>query len=53
MAPRPFSIEVPDAVLDDLRERLGRTRWPEPIPGTGWERGADVAYVRQALRVLA
>ena len=47
MAPRPFSIEVPDAVLDDLRERLGRTRWPEPIPGTGWDRGADVAYVRE------
>jgi epoxide hydrolase len=44
--PSPFRIEVPDAVLDDLRERLRRTRWPEPIPGTGWDYGADVAYVR-------
>ncbi len=46
MAPRPFSIEVPDAVLVDLRERLGRTRWPEPIDGSGWTYGADVAYLR-------
>ena len=47
MAPRPFPIEVHDAVLGDLRERLARTRWPEPIPGTGWEYGADVAYLRE------
>lgn len=44
---RPYEIAVPDEVLDDLRDRLRRTRWPEPIPGTGWELGADVAYVRE------
>jgi pimeloyl-ACP methyl ester carboxylesterase len=47
MAPRPYTIEVPDAVLDDLRERLGRTRWPEQIPTTGWDYGVDVAYLRE------
>jgi epoxide hydrolase len=47
MAPRPFEIEVPSAVLDDLRERLGRTRWPEQIPATGWDYGVDVAYLRE------
>ena len=48
MAPRPFRIEVPDAVLDDLRERLARTRWPEPLnAGAGWDDGADVAYLRE------
>ena len=26
----PFRIEIPQAQLDDLRERLARTRWPEP-----------------------
>ena len=34
MTPRPFRIEVPDAVLADLRERLARTRWPEPLTAT-------------------
>ena len=47
MPPRPFRIDVPDSVLDDLRERLGRTRWPDAIPDTGWDYGADVAYVRE------
>jgi pimeloyl-ACP methyl ester carboxylesterase len=47
MAPRPYTIEVPDAALDDLRERLGRTRWPEQIPVTGWDYGVDVAYLRE------
>ena len=47
MTPRPFSIDVPQAVLDDLKRRLEATRWPEPIPGVSWEYGAEVAYVRE------
>jgi len=43
----PFRIDVPDSVLDDLRERLARTRWPDPLPGAPWERGADIAYARE------
>ncbi len=43
---RPHRIEVPDEVLADLRDRLTRTRWPEPVPGQGWSYGADVAVVR-------
>ena len=44
--PRPFRIEVPDAVLADLRRRLGETRWPEPIPGAEWDYGAKVETIR-------
>ena len=47
MPPRPYTIAVPDAVLDDLRARLERTRWPEPLPGEPWGHGADVAYIRE------
>ncbi len=47
MAPSPSRIEVPEAVLADLRERLARTRWPEAIPGEGWAYGADLAYLRE------
>jgi pimeloyl-ACP methyl ester carboxylesterase len=43
---RPFRVEVPEAVLDDLRERLARTRWPDQIPGSGWDYGTDLAYLR-------
>jgi pimeloyl-ACP methyl ester carboxylesterase len=44
---RPFKIEIPQAQLDDLRERLARTRWPAELPGGGWTRGAPPAYVEE------
>lgn len=47
MTPRPFTITVPNDVLDDLRRRLARTRWPEPIPGAEWDYGANIDYVRE------
>jgi microsomal epoxide hydrolase len=36
---------VPQDVLDDLRERLARTRLPGAIEGIGWEQGTDRAYL--------
>jgi microsomal epoxide hydrolase len=42
-----FAIRVPDEVLDDLRERLARTRWPDQIEGSGWSYGTDLAYLRE------
>jgi pimeloyl-ACP methyl ester carboxylesterase len=42
-----FTIDVPQSVLDDLDERLARTRWPDQLPGTGWDYGADTAYIRE------
>jgi microsomal epoxide hydrolase len=44
---RPFAIDVPQPTLDDLRDRLARTRWPEPLAGSGWDLGADVTYLRE------
>ncbi|WP_219418892.1 epoxide hydrolase family protein [Pseudonocardia nigra] len=43
----PFRIDVPQADLDDLRERIARTRWPRELPGVGWERGTPVGYLRE------
>ena len=38
---RPFVINVPDTVLEDLRNRLARTRLPDQIPGTAWDYGTN------------
>jgi pimeloyl-ACP methyl ester carboxylesterase len=48
MAPvQPFRVDVPEAELKDLRERLARTRWPEPATAPGWEQGVPLPYVRE------
>ena len=47
MQPAPFQLKVADAVLDDLRERLARTRWPDEVPGSGWQLGSNRDFVRE------
>src|SRR5262249_43909054 len=44
---RPFKVHVPESVLIDLRHRLAETKWPDQIPGTTWEYGADIKKVRE------
>ncbi|MGV9363312.1 epoxide hydrolase family protein [Amycolatopsis sp. NPDC003731] len=44
---RPFTIDVPQAELDDLRDRLARTRWGADLPGVGWSRGVPVSYLKE------
>jgi pimeloyl-ACP methyl ester carboxylesterase len=47
MEPEPYEVSVPDQVLDDLWERLGRTRWPGQPAGEGWDLGMDIPYLRE------
>ena len=47
MAVEPFKIEVSDSDLDDLRARLERTRWPDELPGTGWDYGSNLDYIKE------
>jgi pimeloyl-ACP methyl ester carboxylesterase len=57
---RPFRIEIPQADLDDLRDRLTRTRWADELPPAptagrvqtgpvplGWEYGVPLEYVKR------
>jgi pimeloyl-ACP methyl ester carboxylesterase len=55
---RPFRIDIPEQDLDDLRDRLGRTRWTNELPldtsgpqtgpvPPGWEYGVPVSYVKE------
>jgi len=43
----PFRINVPQADLDDLRDRLRRTRWPEPETVDDWSQGTPLDYARE------
>lgn len=49
----PFAVEVSDAVVQDLRERIRRTRWPDPAPGEPWAEGVDLDYLRDLLEYWA
>jgi pimeloyl-ACP methyl ester carboxylesterase len=43
---RPFRIDVPQAALDDLADRLARTRWAVDLPGDDpWARGVPTTYL--------
>ncbi|HEV2254164.1 MAG TPA: epoxide hydrolase [Streptosporangiaceae bacterium] len=44
---RPFRIDIPAAELDDLRDRLARTRWPDQLPDVGWDYGIALDDVRE------
>jgi len=44
---RPFRIDIPDEALDDLYNRLARTRWPDELPGVGWSRGVPLDYLKE------
>jgi pimeloyl-ACP methyl ester carboxylesterase len=43
----PFAIDVPERVLEDLHERLARTRWPSEVEHAGWDYGTDLAYLQE------
>jgi pimeloyl-ACP methyl ester carboxylesterase len=45
MSIQAFKIAIAQADLDDLRDRLARTRWPNQLPGIGWSRGVPVDYL--------
>ena len=44
---RPYRIDIHQSELDDLAERLRRTRWTDPLPGEDWERGVPVSYLKE------
>jgi pimeloyl-ACP methyl ester carboxylesterase len=47
---RAFYIDVPEAVLEDLRDRLTRTRFPGEVAGSGWTYGTNLDYLKQLVK---
>ena len=43
---RPYRIDIPQRDVDDLADRLARTRWFDDLPGIGWDRGVPTRYLR-------
>jgi microsomal epoxide hydrolase len=44
--PQPFRLQIPEAALADLGERLARTRWPDEPPFETWSTGTSLAYLK-------
>src|SRR5258708_6650371 len=45
---RPFRLNVTESILDDLRQRLERVRWPDAPPqGAAWQFRTDLGYLQE------
>ena len=44
---KPFEIHFNESVVEDLKDRLSQTRWPNEIENTRWEAGANLAYLKE------
>lgn len=42
----PFKVDVPQRRIDDLNARLDNARWPDQLPGVGWEYGTERSYLQ-------
>jgi epoxide hydrolase len=48
----PFTIAVPEAKLQDLKNRLANTILPSEIPGAGFSQGPNNAYIEKLIQRL-
>jgi microsomal epoxide hydrolase len=44
---QPFKVNVPQNVLDDLQQRLARTRWTDEVKGSCWDYGTNLDYLKE------
>jgi len=44
---QPFRVEIDQADVDYLHDRLARARWPGELPGAGWSRGVPLAWLKE------
>ncbi|GAB3153806.1 epoxide hydrolase [Micromonospora sonneratiae] len=45
--PEPFRVDMAQADLDELDDRLAGTRWPDELPGVGWSYGVNRDHLRE------
>jgi len=44
-----FKVDIPQTVLDDLRNRIAQTRWPDQVKNAGWDYGTELSYLKELL----
>jgi pimeloyl-ACP methyl ester carboxylesterase len=44
---KPFTVNISQQVLDDLKLRLSLTRWPDEIEGSAWDYGSSLSYMKE------
>ena len=44
-----FKVQIPRETLDDLQERLARTRWADEISEAGWDYGSNLSYMKELI----
>ena len=49
---QPFTINIPDTVLNDLHRRLSNTRWMNPLESTGWKHGINPGLLKRIYFLL-
>jgi len=49
---RPFTVSVSDSEIDELKQRLARTRWPDPETVGDWSQGVRVENAQVSCRLL-
>ena len=47
MSIQAFTIDLAQSTLDELHERLARTRWPDEVEGAGWDYGTNLGYLKE------
>lgn len=48
--PESFKVNVSDDVLEDLKQRLSNTRFPDEIPEEPWKYGSSLAYMKELVQ---
>jgi epoxide hydrolase len=46
---RPFTVSIPDPEIEDVKQRLARTRWPDPETVSDWSQGVRLANARSLI----
>jgi pimeloyl-ACP methyl ester carboxylesterase len=47
---RPYVVEIPEEQIDDLHDRLARTRWPGAETVDDWSQGIPLSYTQELCR---
>lgn len=49
MTVQPFHIQIPQAQIDNLRQRLSNTRFPDEVNGADWDYGTNLGYLKELI----